>query len=91
MSSKNRLLVPRQVLRSGLICGAVFMSGVGFLTDKGVSAEETERDMRVGINILIDALRSNKSIAFIKASYMLVVVGNRIEVMISTHEMPVLK
>jgi len=44
------------------------MSEVGFLTDKDVSAEEIERDMREGINIFIDTLRSNKSIAFINAS-----------------------
>ena len=68
MSNNNWHLVPRQVLRSGLICGAVLMSDVGFLSDKGVSAEETERDMREGINIFIDTLRSNKSIAFMNAS-----------------------
>ena len=71
MSNNNRRLVLRQVLRSGLICGLVLLSRVGFLADKGASAEETKRDMKVGINILIDALCSTKNIACIKASDML--------------------
>ena len=71
MSNNNRRLVLKQVLLSGLICGVALISGVGFLADKGAFAEETKRDMKVGINILIDALCSTKNIACIKASDML--------------------
>lgn len=58
MPTNNKQLLRRQFLRTGLINGLALLAGVSVLAGKGVASVRPEANAQLGINVLIQALRS---------------------------------
>lgn len=63
MNQNSNFLLRRQFLRNGLIGGVALLTGVGVLFGKSMAAAGQDVGGQIGINVLINALRSTKNAA----------------------------